>query len=398
MTRCMEIPASADVVIVGGGVIGSSIAYYLARAGLHICLVERDDIGAGTTSAAAAAALLQTKTSAFKLELASTSLKMIDELYQEFDHGFEFRHSGSLLAACSPSELQVVRDMVDKFAGLGLSTPIRRWGRRARHDAHPGSGRSRSFVLSDRRADQPARARRRLCARRTATRRHDLHNHAGHRHRAGDGRRILSVVTDNGKICTETVVDAAGVWSAQVAQLAGLHLPVAPLKGELLISEAMPPMMTGTLISAKYLLSKAGTVAATGSSPAKRSTGITLVQVARGNFLVGSTREPAGFDRRNTLGGISDLGRLLLDITPSLAGLRILRAYAGLRPLTDDLLPIIGPAPELPGFIAATGHGGDGLALSALTGKLVSEIISGTRPIKPDSNLSRGAVSEPTEE
>jgi len=379
MIKGNGIPASADVVVVGGGVVGVAVAYTLARAGVQVCLLERNDIGSGTSSAAAAAALLQTKTSAVKLALARESLALLDELYEEFDHGFEYAHSGSLLAACSEAELRVVQDMIARLQGMGLAVhKVDGVEARAMMPVLGPTVIGASFSPDDAcinplelvlaYAEAAHRHGTMLC---TATAVTGIER---------QGERILSVETTRGRLRTSTVVNAAGVWAPQLAQIAGLELPVVPLKGELMISEVMPPMMRGTLISARYLLSKANTGATAAEGSPKRTVGITLVQVARGNFLVGATREQAGYDRRSSFGGISELGRLLLDIAPSLANLRILRAYAGLRPLTADMLPVVGPAPGLPGFIAAAGHGGDGLILSAITGKLVAGLIIG----KPD--------------
>ncbi len=372
-----DVPTSAEVVVIGGGVVGTSVAYFLSRAGVRVCLLERDDIGAGTTSAAAAAALLQTKTSAVKLALASESLALLDKLHDEFEQSFEFEHSGSLLAACSETELQVVQDVAATLQRLGLAVRMVD-GAEAREmmpilgptvvgaSFSPADAQVNPLELVVAYANTARRLGAQLC---TGVQVIGIEKQGAH---------ILSVVTNKGKIRTDTVVNAAGVWATHVAQLVGLEIPVAPLKGELLITQAMPRRMRGTLISAKYLLSKTGTSATTNATSSKRTVGITLVQVARGNFLVGSTREPAGYDSRNTYTGISELCRLLTDITPSLANVHIIRAYAGLRPLTPDLMPIIGCAPSLPGFIAATGHGGDGLAFSAITGKIVSEIFTGT--------------------
>jgi sarcosine oxidase subunit beta len=136
-------------------------------------------------------------------------------------------------------------------------------------------------------------------------------------------------------------------------------------------------MMRGTLISAKYLLSKAKLEQAGDEETPKRSVGITLVQVERGNFIVGSTREQAGFDRRSTYAGICEEARQLLELAPGLGDIHLIRAYAGLRPITPDGLPIIGRAPELPGFILAAGYGGDGLVLSAVTAEMVAAIFDG---------------------
>lgn len=135
-------------------------------------------------------------------------------------------------------------------------------------------------------------------------------------------------------------------------------------------------MMRGTLIAAKYLMSKAKLEQDTKSSTVpERSVGITLVQVEHGNFIIGSTREPAGYDITSTYGGIRDLVAQLLELTPSLGNLRLLRSYAGLRPLTADGYPIIDRVPTLPGLIQATGFGGDGLAMSAITAEVILSLL-----------------------
>ncbi|MEW5959162.1 MAG: FAD-dependent oxidoreductase [Chloroflexota bacterium] len=378
-----EPPKSAAVVIIGGGVIGTAIAYFLAGAGVEVCLLERRDIGAGTTSAAAAAALLQTKTSAKKLALASRSLALLDELAEQLDHCFEYEHSGSLLVANSEAEMDVVKNMAVTLQTLGLDV---QWvaGDEARSmmpvlgptiigaSYSPRDATINPLKLVLAYADAARRMGAKICTFTAVTGIETV------------GDRILAVLTHKGRIYTDTVVNAAGVWAPQLARLVGLDLPVAPLKGELLVTEPMPPMMRGTLIAAKYLLSKAQLEQTDGGETPKRSAGITLVQVERGNFIVGSTREQAGFDRRSTYAGIREVSWQLLELTPALANVHLIRAYAGLRPITPDGLPIIGRAPELPGFIMAAGYGGDGLVLSAVTAEIISTImLKGT--VAPDT-------------
>jgi len=135
--------------------------------------------------------------------------------------------------------------------------------------------------------------------------------------------------------------------------------------------------MQGTLIAARYLLSKSRLEQDHSSTSPARSVGITLVQVQHGNFIVGSTREPAGFDCHSTYGGIQELAAQLLELAPSLAEARLLRAYAGLRPITPDGSPIISRAPQLPGLILAAGFGGDGLAMSAITAEMITALVDG---------------------
>ncbi|MCP4423775.1 MAG: FAD-binding oxidoreductase [Chloroflexi bacterium] len=379
----------ADVVVIGGGVIGTAVAYFLARAGIQTCLLERGDIASGTSSAAAVAALLQTKTSAVKLALADKSLTLLDELQETLDPSFEYEHSGSLLVANNADEMAVVRDMAGTLRTLGLDVQL--VGGQEAHAIMPLLGDGivgASFSPRDALLNPLslvtayATAARRLgaviC---TFTEVTDIEV-------AGD--KITAVQTNKGRVLTNTVVNAAGVWSPHIANMVGVDLPVTPLKGELLITEPMPPMMQGTLIAAKYLLSKRKLEQTAVADTPQRSVGITLAQVARGNFVVGSTREQAGFDRRSSFGGIQEQCRQLLQLTPALADVHLLRAYAGLRPISPDGLPIIGRVPQLPGMIVAAGFGGDGLALSAVTGELVLNIMQGKADAAETAALSIG--------
>jgi sarcosine oxidase subunit beta len=371
------LPSKVDLVIIGGGVIGTVTAYKLAKAGMRVLVIERQDIGSGTSSSAAAAALLQTKTSAKKLSLANRSLKLLDDLHEELEGRFEYAHTGSLLAATTDSEMQLVVEMNANLRLLGLDVELCD-GNQARgfmpilgDGVIGGSYSSRDAQIN------PLEL---VVACAQAAKRHgaifSTFTELSGIETSGDS--IVSVQTSAGCVMTDTVVNAAGVWTPHVASMVKVALPVSPLKGELLVTERMPPQMQGTLIAAKYLLSKARAEGAAGGRTPKRSVGITLVQVAHGNFIVGSTREQAYFDRRSTYDGIRELVHQLLELAPGLANVHLLRAYAGLRPLTLDGSPIIGRTPGLPGFIQAAGFGGDGLAMSAITADLILGIITGS--------------------
>lgn len=392
-----KLPSNVDLVIIGGGVIGTVTAYILANAGFQVLVIERHDIGAGTSSSAAAAALLQTKTSAKKLSLANTSLKLLDELYEQLEGRFEYAHTGSLLAANTDDELQLVHDMNDNLKLLGLDVEFLD-GRQAR-ELMPVLGKNvigASFSPHDAQINplelvtacaQAARMNGATFA--TFTELLEIET---------SGSSIVAVHTSAGRVVTNTIVNAAGVWAPQVARMANVLLPISPLKGELLITERMPRQMHGTLIAAKYLLSKTRSEENTSGQAAKRSVGITLVQVAHGNFVIGSTRDPEGFDKRSTYDGIRELVHQLLELTPSLANVHLLRAYAGLRPLTPDGSPIIGRTPQLPGFIQAAGFGGDGLAMSAITADMILGILTGNQDdeLLANFSLDRFGTSETT--
>ena len=378
----VTLPLKVDIVIIGGGVIGSVVAYALSKAGLRVLVIERQDIGSGTSSSAAAAALLQTKTSVKKLLLASQSLALLDNLHQQLEGRFEFAHTGSLLAASNQGEMQLIQEMHTNLRDMGLEVALLD-GKQAR-EVMPILGENimgGSYSPKDAQINplelvvacaEAARTHGTIFS--TFTELYGIEKR---------GEKIVAVQTSAGRVETQTIINAAGVWASNVARMAGVTLPVSPLKGELLVTERMPPQMQGTLIAAKYLLSKSKAEGESGGEAPKRSVGITLVQVAHGNFIVGSTRELADYDKRSTYEGIHELVHQLLELTPKLANVHLLRAYAGLRPLTPDGSPIISRTPGLPGLIHAVGFGGDGLAMSAIT----AEMILGMLPNSADEEL-----------
>jgi len=368
-------PKQSDLVIIGGGVIGTVTAYWLAKAGYKVVVVERKDIGSGTTSAAAAAALLQTKTTPTKLALANESLHLLDQLHRELEFSFEYEHSGSLLAATSDEEMTLICEMNEKLRSLGLEVELLD-GAQARQympilgDCIVGG----SYSPKDAQINPLELV---VACERAAKNLgviFSTYNEVIGIEVCGD--RIDAIQTKRGRILTDTVINAAGVWATRIAEMAGLSLVISPLKGELLVTERMPLSMKGTLIAASYLLSKTGAEAKSNQRTVERTIGITLVQLRHGNFIVGSTREQSGFDQRNSREGINELSYQLLKLVPSLSNVHLLRAYAGLRPLSEDGFPIIGRDNKLPGFIFAVGFGGDGLAMSALAAQTILDVLT----------------------
>jgi sarcosine oxidase subunit beta len=342
----ISVNGSADVVVVGGGVIGAAVAYYLAKDQINVCLVERGDIAGGTSGAAA----------------------------QELDANIDYVNDGDTLVAETEAELALVIDKAKQATQIGL--PVEIHSREETLERQPALS---PHVLGSTYCSEGATANPYLLAFAfaRAAKRLGATILAGLEviglERVED--KITAVITEEGKIKTETVVNAAGPWSSQLAEMAGLHLPVEPRKGELFVTEPGPPVVHGVVIAASYLLSKG--LSSTEVKAGKMTSGIYAAHTGRGNLIVGSTRQFSGFDRGSSFQGMQVLVQKATALMPVMAKLHLLRFYAGLRPSTPDGLPILGRSLELPGFIIASGHEGDGIALSPITGKSIAGLIAG---------------------
>lgn len=363
----------ADVVVVGGGVIGTATAYYLSNYGVDVVLLERDDIASGTSSAAASGVALQTKPPGPKQNFARASVELFHTLSEELDADIEFAHDGGMLVAENEEEFSLIKEKAKKARAEGVDMSVLNAAETLAHQPEladhvvgatycPDDSTVNPYLLAFAFAREAKRNGTTILTDTTVT----------GITKAGD--KLIGVKTTRGEIRTETVVNAAGPWAPKLAKLAGVELPITPRKGELFVTAPGPPLLRGTIISASYLLSKA--LPADGDQDAM-TVGLWAGQTRRGNLLIGSTREFADYDRSSTYAGMQALLEQTARLIPAAAKRHVLRFYAGLRPSTPDGLPILGHAPEQPGFVFANGHEGDGVALAPITGKSIADLLTG---------------------
>ena len=197
------------------------------------------------------------------------------------------------------------------------------------------------------------------------------------------GGRIAAVETRKGRIATGQVVVAAGVWSRAVARLAGLDLPVWPLKGHVLVTEPLRGMLRHYLIEAAYEAGAASfaATAMTAAGPAAGAPRVAAVlqPLPSGQILIGSSREFAD-DREVSRERLAQIARRACRLVPLLAERRVIRSYAGLRPWTPDGRPLIGPTRQVAGLAIATGHAGEGNTRALITGRLIGDLLPGGAP------------------
>jgi len=378
------LPDNADVVVIGGGVIGASIAYHLARRKIRIVLLEKGDPAGGSSGACGGTVFLQTKSPGPNLKLALASAKRYQHLAEELAADIEYVNRGGLIIIEKEAEREAVEYLVDRQQKTGLD--VRLLDQAQARDLEPAlSPAILGAAFSP--LDSQVSPWHLTFAFLKAAQRHGARVFTGTRVTGirRSSHRIKSVQTDKGEIETETVVNAAGVHAARIGALVDLNIPIKPRRGQLVVTEATGPLIGRCMLSAQYIAAK--------FSPdlARKGGGVSIEPTAHGNFVLGSTREFAGFDKRVTAAGIQHITTHVASILPALKKLKIIRVFAGLRPYTPDGLPILGRVPVAEGFVMAAGHEGDGIALAPITGEIIADLIVDNRTSYPleDYKLER---------
>jgi sarcosine oxidase subunit beta len=160
-----------------------------------------------------------------------------------------------------------------------------------------------------------------------------------------------------------------------------IDIPITPKKGQILVTEQIPPIGETNVWSAEYIVSKLKPEMNKKKNDifSKLGIGFSFTQTSDGNYLIGSTRENVGYNKETNLVALNILVNQAVDFFPIMKNVNIIRTFAGLRPASDDGKPIIGEVESRKGFYIASGHEGDGIALAPITGKLISDMINGTK-------------------
>lgn len=364
---------NAEVLIIGGGVIGTSVAYYAAKAGHRVTLLEREDIASGTSGACDGFIIMQSKNPGPHLELAMQSAALYRTLSEELDYDLEYLPCGGMVVVEDERQAALLRGLIAKQQKAGLKVELlpideaRRSEPLLADDLWGAAYCAGDAQVNPIRVAQGfAQAARRLGA--------NIRPGLEATGLVVKNGRVCGVETSEGNLRADFVVNATGVWAPALLAPLGFSVPIKPRRGQILVTEPLPQLLRHVLLCACYLTAKYHPEEL---DPAERQNrlgvGLAVEQTAHGGLLIGSTREFAGFDRRTTLAGMEAVARHARRILPALAQVNIIRSFSGLRPYTPDGLPILGPLEGLPGLIMAAGHEGDGIALAPITGKKVAE-------------------------
>ncbi|HEX7660466.1 MAG TPA: FAD-binding oxidoreductase [Pseudonocardiaceae bacterium] len=368
---------NTDVVVIGAGIVGAACAQALARAGLSVLVVDRGPIAGGTTGAGEGNLLVSDKELGPELDLALLSHHRWRELAAlpipgadtTLGEYAELEEKGGLVVASDTTTLSILDTLTGQQRAAGVDAEPVPADRLTEYEPHIAAGLAGGYLYPQDMQVQPMRAAAGLLRiARADGARVSLGNAVTGFVRDGD--RVIGVRTERDKIGCAAVVNAAGTWAGEIAALAGVTVPVAPRRGFILVTEPLPPLVRHKVYYADYVADVASNSAALQSS--------TVVEGTRsGTILIGATRERVGFDRSWSDHAIRELARGAVALFPFLAGVSAIRAYRGFRPFCPDHLPVIGLDPRAPGLWHACGHEGAGIGLSAVTGALIAESITG---------------------
>ena len=357
---------SGEVVIVGGGVVGLSVAYALSIRGLVCTVLDRRELG---REASWAGAGLIPPLSEFgppsavhpTVQLRAWSAELFprwsEELRNETGIDNGYRRTGGVDVAVTEEEEQALRTAAGRWRGEGIACERLAEPDVARVEPALKPGLRLAYFLPDRAQVRNPRHLRALMAA-VANRGGKLRPwHAVDRIDTR-GDRVTAIRTPAGDLPCEWVVIAAGAWSGRILGELGVDAPTPPLKGQIVLLRHERPLLRRIIEHGKNY----------------------LVPREDGRILVGATEEDAGFDSRPTSRGTRDLLDWALRLCPVLEEAEVEKTWAGLRPGSLDTRPYIGLAPGFSNLVVATGHKRAGLQLSPATAELVADLILGRTP------------------
>jgi len=386
---------AAEAVIIGGGIIGNSIAYFLTQSGVKPVVIERNDLATGASGACDKAIILSSKNPGLHLQLALASAALYQELDSELGPEIEYAKDGGMIVIENSEQWEAMENFAARQRQIGLN--VKMLDKKETREVQPALA---EHILGctyhpDDAEVNPINITLQLAKKaRQNGAQYLLHTEATAI--KTDGGRVKSVVTSRGSIAAPLVINAAGAWAPGLFTRLGVSLPIRPRKGQLLITEAKPRLIRGDILSAGYIAAKYNpTLAENGDDVyTQLGVGLSLGQMRSGNFIIGATREFVGYDTRSTPQGIAAVARNAVRFVPALAGVNLIRTFAGLRPYTPDGLPILDWVHGIEGLFVAAGHEGDGIALAPITGKLVSQVVTGEKPQVDVTALGIGRFSD----
>ena len=350
----------ADVIIIGGGIIGCAIAYNLAKRNIQPLLIDKAAT-VGTEASWAGAGILTSHASTHEPypELCRASLALYptlaEELRTETQIDIEFIRAGTLSVFFNPTEAAGLIGLADRRVKRGFSAEVltaeQAWA------LEPALSRSiAGAVLFP--EDAQVRNPRMVTALAKGAAKFGAKFQLGNPVTGfvREGERVVGVVVNGETLYADAFVIANGCWAGELTAQLGVPMQIGPAKGQIVLVEAMPPLFERTI----------------------DGLGIYIVPRADGKILLGATVEFVGYDKSTTLDGTKQMIDAGIAIAPQLAQATFVQTWAGLRPYARKG-PLLGYLPGYDNVVLASGHFKNGILLAPITGQLIAELLTTTK-------------------
>lgn len=364
-------PFMTDVLIVGGGAVGLSLAYELACRGKKVAIVERGDVGR-ESSWAGAGIVPPPGTTPATSPLAAPAAKAVElhaewhrKLLQETGIDNGYRVCGATYLADTPEQARELEAEVALWRNQGVDhRPLTAADLATVEPALAGALDDGRLLAAYRlpgeaqvRNPWHIRALESACTARGVR----VLVRAPVEKFVLQGDRIVEVCTAVGSFAAESFCLCGGAWSGALGEQLGLRLGVKPIRGQIVLLRPPQPIVRGIVYTGRQFRHY-------------------FVARDDGRILVGSTEEDVGFDKQPTAGAARELLDFALRLVPDLASAPVEQTWAGLRPFSADGLPYLGRVPHLTNAYVAAGHYRWGLALSPITAVAMTRLLCGEAP------------------
>jgi sarcosine oxidase subunit beta len=347
-----------DVIVIGAGAVGSSAAFQMAEAGLRVALLDRQFPGAGTSRATQAGIGVYPKKPRANLRINMKGAELYPALVARLGRDVELSFPGVLNVALSHDAMEKMRAFVAKqHETPGYKADLLSGDEaRAMEPSLSGEVVGAAFCPLDGAVNSLLYVQ--ALARGLLERGGQVLAWTEVQHIKAVADHVWAVTTSRGTLEAAWVANCAGIDAPRIGRMVGVEIPIDPNRGHVLVTEAIPPLLT------------------------RRISGPTLIrQTARGNLLLGQSEELVGRDQDMSLPTLAAQAVVARRILPSLARATVIRSFIGFRPWPPDGLPILGEVPGVPGFLVGVGH--SGITWSPAAGRLLTELVTSAPPSLP---------------
>lgn len=367
----------SDVIVIGAGAVGSASAYFLARAGKKVTVLEKKDSCMGTGGATGGLLSWFTKKPGYHLELFLRSKVLFPQLAEELEGDIGLQYDvGTLQIIENELEYDLVKQsMLREDIPQGFHLEMLDHKQLHEYEPYMADDLTNALLIPESGYIDVFKYIYALVA--NAKRLGAVfHNETEVTGFLREGDRVIGVHTNKGDFYADTVVNCCGTWGGKIAAMLGYDtLPIKPRRGQIVAMEPCGPRVMHMITSSSYQTVKFHPELITDETIKRTGYTFALEQSEAGTILINGTREFADFDKGITFDGIRLMIQGAAKVYPCLKDMKIMRMFSGLRPYTPDGLPIVGKLGDLEGFIMACGHEGDGIALSPITGSIVADLV-----------------------